>query len=198
MLAASSGAPVAVAAADTFSKIVPPTEPLAGLAMADGAGAVILVPADQGSGLLGAALNADGGLGHLGTSPSPFPPTRAALEAGQYYLQGDPVTLAREAPGLYQEVIEAALERAGVPATAVDLVVPHQAGARLIEAVSQRVGIPLERVVSHSQRHANVGAASVLVALHEAMAQGRAVRGQTILLAALGGGLCFGAVVVRL
>ena len=198
MMVAASGQPVAVVASDTFSKLIPPDQPVAGLALADGAGAVVLTPDSRGAGLAAASLCADGALSHLGTSPSPFPPTRGALEQGLYYLTGDPAELARQAPALYQEAITEALADAGVGSHEVDLFIPHQAGAALISAVAQLVKIPAERVFSNVADHANVGSASVLVALHEALQTSRAEPGQLLLTAALGGGLCWGAAVIRL
>lgn len=189
--------PVAVVAADTFSKVIPPGVPIAALAMADGAGASVLRPSQAGDGLLAASLCADGSLAHLGTSPSPFPPTAAAMERGDYFLTGDPEELLRQAVPLYTGAIAEAMAGAKLSAEDVALYLPHQAGDRLIEQVARASGFPPERVYARVSRHANTGSASVLVALHEARAEGLAVPGATLVTAALGGGLCWGAAALR-
>ncbi len=199
LLAAASQQVIAVVAGDTFSKLIPPGVPLAGLALADGAGAVLLGPGPGGAaGLLGAALDADGALGYLGSAPAPFPPTEQALRDGRYFLTADPEALARVAPGLYGEVVGAALQAAGLGPGGVDLFIPHQAGQALVQGLARQTGIDPARVFCEVARHANTGAASVLVGLHEALQEGRAAPGQVVLLAALGGGLNWAAAALRL
>jgi 3-oxoacyl-[acyl-carrier-protein] synthase III len=79
----------------------------------------------------------------------------------------------------------------------VDLFIPHQANLRIIEAAVKRVGLPMDKVFVNVDRYGNTGAASVYVALEEALAAGRIKRGDLILLAAFGGGFAWGAVLVR-
>lgn len=197
MFAAATGQPVAVVAADTFSKIVPPKQPLAALAFGDGAGAVVIRPGADARGLRGAAFDSDGSLGHLASAPSPFPPTHAHVEAGLYYLQGSPEQLAAESPALYAQAIGAALDAAGLEARHVDLFVPHQTSRASVEAAARAAGIELERTAITIDRHANCGAGTVLITLHEARREGRVRPSQHLLFAALGGGLAWGAAVVR-
>jgi 3-oxoacyl-[acyl-carrier-protein] synthase-3 len=79
----------------------------------------------------------------------------------------------------------------------VDLFIPHQANLRIIEAATKRVGLPMERVFVNIDRYGNTGAASVYVALAEAVAAGRIRRGDLVLLAAFGGGFTWGAALLR-
>ena len=197
-LAASSGQPVAVVAADTFSKLVPPRDALAALAFGDGAGAAIVVPAGEGErGLRSAAFASDGSLGHLAAAPLPFPVTTEHLERGLGYLQGDAEALAARAPGLCAQTIEVALSLASIASTDVDVFVPHQTSAPAIAALADKARIPIERAVVTVQDHGNCGAGGVLIALDAARREGRLRDGAKMLLAAFGGGLAWGAAVME-
>jgi 3-oxoacyl-(acyl-carrier-protein) synthase III len=201
MWAAATGRPVGVVAADTFSKILPPGHPLAAMAFGDGAGAAILVPVvlpdDGGAGLLSAAFDSDGSLGQLATAPSPFPVTHEHIDAGRYYLQGSAEELAERAPALYAAVIDEALAAAGLGAGDIDRFIPHQTSRPAIESLARAAGIALERTVITCEEHGNCGAAGVYIALDRARRDGLAAAGQTLLFAALGGGLSWGAAVFR-
>src|SRR2546429_8482126 len=87
--------------------------------------------------------------------------------------------------------------RNGVPGADVSLFVPHQANLRIIEAAVRRVGLPMDRVFVNVDRYGNTGAASVYVALEEALTAGRVKPGDLVLLAAFGGGFAWGAVLIR-
>jgi 3-oxoacyl-[acyl-carrier-protein] synthase-3 len=194
----ASGQAVAIVAADTFSKLLPPGAPLPALAFGDGAAAAILAPASDGSGVIAASLAADGSLGHLGTSASPFPPTTQAIDEGRYLLAGDPEELARQALPRYAAAIAETLELAGVAPSEIDLLIPQQAGRALCAEVGRVAGVPPGRVLCDVARHANIGSGSVGAALHHALAEGRVGPGARVLFAALGGGLCWGAALFRL
>jgi 3-oxoacyl-[acyl-carrier-protein] synthase-3 len=90
-----------------------------------------------------------------------------------------------------------ALTKIGKTAADVDLVIPHQANLRIIEAASKRVNLPMERVFVNVDRYGNTGAASVYVALAEAVSSGRLKRGDLVMLAAFGGGFAWGAALMR-
>jgi len=79
----------------------------------------------------------------------------------------------------------------------VSLFIPHQANLRIIEAAAKRVGLPMERVFVNVDRYGNTGAASVFVALEEALVAGRVKRGDLVLVAAFGGGFAWGACLIR-
>jgi 3-oxoacyl-[acyl-carrier-protein] synthase-3 len=196
-LASMTGKPIGVAASDTFSKLAPPNEPLAPLAFGDAGAAVILTPSDEGGALLSAVFDADGTLGHLGAAPAPFPVTHERLDEGLYFLSGDPDELARRSPALYADVITRALGERGLSPADVDLFVPHQTSRPAIESAAKAAGIALERTMMTAPRHGNCGAPGVLIALDAARREGRFGAGTLALFAALGGGLAWGAAVVR-
>lgn len=197
-VAASTGQPVAVTGADTFSKITPTANPLAALAFGDAAGAAIVVP-DPGhaGGALSAAFASDGALGTLAAAPAPFPVTHERLDRDLYVLAGDPEELAQRSPALYAAIAHEALAAAALTTSDVDLFVPHQTSRPAIEHAATAIGIDLDDTVITVARHANCGTAGIYLALDDARAKGRFVRGRTVLFAALGGGLAWGAMVFR-
>ena len=98
---------------------------------------------------------------------------------------------------MFVESTSTLLARHGVTAKDIDLFIPHQANLRIIEAAAKRVGLPMEKVFVNVDRYGNTGAASVYVALEEAVAAGRVKRGDLLLIAAFGGGFAWGAALMR-
>ena len=96
------------------------------------------------------------------------------------------------------EAVVAAMATAGVELADVDWFIPHQANQRILDGVAKRLGIDGSRMISTVERHANTSAASIPLALAEGIADGRVKPGQLLLLEAMGGGLTWGAAVVRL
>jgi 3-oxoacyl-[acyl-carrier-protein] synthase-3 len=174
------------------------TAPLFG----DGAGAVVLraAPRDQG-GILGLHLSSDGSAWRDVFVPgggSRAPLSREALERGeQFMVMPDGGQLFRRAVRALVQAGEQALRAGCLAARDVDWFVPHQAGSRLIRAGADGLGIPPERVISNVARYGNTSAASLPMALHEAITAGQLRAGELVLLAAVGGGLTAGAAVLR-
>jgi 3-oxoacyl-[acyl-carrier-protein] synthase-3 len=164
----------------------------------DGAGAVVLEPmAGAGStddrGILGFCLRADGtkqDLLYVDGGPS------LTGTVGKLRMQGSQVF--RHAVVNIAEAVLAAADSAGVTMAQVDWFIPHQANQRILEGVARRLGIDPDRVISTVAEHANTSAASIPLALAKGMADGRVKAGQLLLLEAMGGGLTWGAVVLRL
>ena len=150
----------------------------------DGAGAVVLsaVPSASGRGLLHTRLGADGRAADV---------LRIDADEGVIRMEGREVF--RHAVSRLSEVIDASLAETGWAPTDVDLVVPHQANLRILEAVSRRVNIPCERIYMNLDAYGNTGAASIPIALDEAVRAGRLKPGDKVLFAALGAGLVWGA-----
>ena len=187
---AAGAGPALVVGADTFSKIVPVGHAPSLLSLADGAGAIV-VGRKTGSALLATSYQTDGALARLVYTDGALPPTEAEVARGGYQLSGAPEELARAVPDRYQAALSAVLRRAGVAASDVELYVPHQTGREVLEETSRRVG--LARTFSNLERHANIGAAGWIVALVEAAIR----RGALVATAAVGGGLSWGAAVLR-
>ncbi len=188
---------VMVVGAETFSRILDWTDRGTCVLFGDGAGAVIL-GADQGTGtaadrgVLAVDLNSDGAfhdLLYVDGGPS------STGAAGHLRMEGREVF--RHAVEKLAASGEAALAKAGLTAEDLDWVVPHQANLRIIRKTASRMGVGMDRVVVTVQDHGNTSAASIPLALSTAVASGRIKRHDLILVEAIGGGLAWGAAVVR-
>ncbi|MDP3491020.1 MAG: beta-ketoacyl-ACP synthase III [Phenylobacterium sp.] len=163
----------------------------------DGAGAVVVEPVEgQGTtadrGLLGFALRADGtkqDLLYVDGGPS------TNGQVGKLRMQGNQVF--RHAVVNISEAVTAAAADAGIEVDKVDWFIPHQANLRILEGVAKRLGIDEAKVVTTVAEHANTSAASIPLAMSVAVADGRIKPGDLLLLEAMGGGLTWGACVLR-
>lgn len=187
---------VVVAAAETLTKVAPGVGPAPYLA-GDGAAAVVLTRSDDaGRGLLASWLSGDGTLSALAGPPGALPPNAADLEGDRYRLVMDRRFDEAAAPWWPVGPV-AVLEQAGVSAADVAAMVMNQANRVRITETAAKVGVAPEGLVDVVAETANAGAASMLIALDRARSDGRAADGATVLVAAVGGGLCAGALVLR-
>jgi 3-oxoacyl-[acyl-carrier-protein] synthase-3 len=159
----------------------------------DGAGAVILQAAEK-PGILSTHLHADGRQKDSLYIPALLPGQRKEGELPYIHMDGREVY--RFAVKALGQVMEEALEANQIPQSAIDWLIPHQANLRIITALAERLKLPLDKVVVTVDRHANTSAASVPLALDEAIRDGRIQRGQTLLLDAIGGGFVWGAALI--
>ncbi len=159
----------------------------------DGAGAVILQAADK-PGILSTHLHADGRQKDSLYIPTWLPGQRKENELP--YISMDGRAVFRFAVKALEQVMEEALAANQMPQSAIDWLIPHQANLRIITALAEKLKLPLDKVVVTVDRHANTSAASVPLALDEAIRDGRIQRGQTLLLDAIGGGFVWGAAVI--
>jgi len=184
--------------AETFSRILDWEDRSTCVLFGDGAGAVVMearpgegTAADRG--VLATRLHADGryrDLLYVDGGPS------STQTVGHVRMKGREVF--RHAVVKLAEVMEEVLADAGVVAADVDLVVPHQANIRILEGTAKKLGLPKEKVHVTVDRHGNTSAASVPLALDDAIRQGRVGEGDLVLLEAMGGGFTWGASLVRL
>ena len=166
----------------------------------DGAGAVVLEADDSGRGILSTYLGADGSGADLLIRPaggSKVLITKDNLDGPECDVHMKGAELFKRAAVLFEEAAQKALDRAGLSLEDVDLFVPHQANARIIGAAAKRLGLPEDKVMLNIERVANTTAASIPLALHEAVSEGRIREGNTVLLASFGSGLTWGAAVIR-
>ncbi len=187
-----------VIGAETMTRLMDWTDRGTCVLFGDGAGAVVLEPrsgegtiADRG--ILGFALRADGtkqDLLYVDGGPS------TTGTVGKLRMQGNQVF--RHAVVNISEAVIAAADTAGVTMSQVDWFIPHQANQRILEGVAKRLGIDGNKVISTVAEHANTSAASIPLALATGIEDGRIKPGQLLLLEAMGGGLTWGAVVLRL
>jgi 3-oxoacyl-[acyl-carrier-protein] synthase-3 len=164
----------------------------------DGCAAVVLAPAEADEGLLGEQLGCDaGGRASLRVRGIGCAYANRDVVFGDTQWDFEGQDIFRRAVQGMSQASAAVLERCGVTPDAVDLVVPHQANLRIIEAVVARAGISMDRVMLTVQRYGNMSAASVPVALVEALEQGRVRPGSLVLMPAFGAGLTLCAHLVR-
>jgi 3-oxoacyl-[acyl-carrier-protein] synthase-3 len=189
-----------VVAADVNSTIVDPMDQRVTPLFGDGAGAVVVGPADERSGLLGFHLGADGAGGGLFFMPaggSRRPTSFETVEAREHYIKMDGPSLFRFGVDAIVQSSRNALDRSRLSVEAVDLFVPHQANVRIIDAGIERLGIPRERTLITLDRFANTAAASIPIALDDAVRTGRVQSGMHVLLTGFGAGLTWGSTVLR-
>jgi 3-oxoacyl-[acyl-carrier-protein] synthase-3 len=187
-----------VIGADCMSRLLDWSDRGTCVLFGDGAGAVVLEPvagtgttADRG--MLGFALRTDGTKQPMLTSDGGV---SSNGQVGKLRMQGNQVF--RSAVVNIAEAVEAAARSAGIGIDEVDWFVPHQANQRILDGVAQRLGLPESKVISTIAEHANTSAASIPLALWQAVTDGRVKPGQLLLMEAMGGGLTWGACVVRL
>ena len=182
-----------VVGAEVFSRLLDWTDRRTSVLFGDGAGAVVLQASDR-PGILSTHLHSDGQYGDILCVPGAF---HAGEVQGRAFLHMDGQAVYRFAVRALDEVCREALEHNGVQGHEVDWFVPHQANVRIIESTAQKLGLPAERIVFTVEHHGNTSAASVPLALDTAVRDGRIRPGQTIMLAAVGGGMTWGSVLLR-
>jgi 3-oxoacyl-[acyl-carrier-protein] synthase-3 len=189
-----------VIGSDCISRIVNPwdvkTYPLFG----DGAGAVLLARGSAEQGLVSYSLGADGSGAAVLARPgggSRLPLTEETLAAGEQYLQMDGRSVFTWAVTTLCDTVQDVLKAAGLGPGDIDLYIPHQANIRIINAALDVLGIPRGLVFTNLERYGNTSAASVPLALDEALADDRVRRGDRIVLSGFGAGLTWGTALWR-
>ena len=164
----------------------------------DGAGAVVLEPTDEPIGLLSSELGMDGSIGHALEVPNDGTAgERIHHDPANCAIRMDGQEVFRRAVTEMSDSSASVLEQVGLGVDDVDLVVPHQANIRIIQATAKRLGMPMEKVILTVQDHGNTSAASVPMALDVGIRDGRIKRGQLVLMEAFGGGFTWGSVLMR-
>jgi 3-oxoacyl-[acyl-carrier-protein] synthase-3 len=166
----------------------------------DAAGAVVLGATENGSGVLSTKLRTDGSYVktlYVPAGGSLKPATLETVRRNEHTITMNGKEVFKIAVRSMEEISRQALAEAGVAIGQVSLVIPHQANRRIIVALAERLGVPLERVVVNVDKYGNTSAASIPVALDEARRQGRIKPGNIVLLNAFGGGFTWGAAVVK-
>ncbi len=168
--------------------------------LGDGAGAVVLSPSDNDSGVISVRLYADGSLWdllHIPAGGSKLPASEQTLRERMHYIKMRGNETFKVAVRTLQSLVEETLKDNGIKPSELSLLIPHQANRRIITATAERLGIPLDRVMLNLQKYGNTSAASIPIALDEALREGRIKQGDYILLEAFGGGLTWGSALIR-
>lgn len=191
---------VVVVGADLMSSIIDPLDRTTAVLFGDGAGAVLLEPAEPGFGLLDFHHRVDGsGRNHLlmPAGGSLRPPSAETVATRQHFLKQNGKVVFKFAVSQMVESVQTLLARQGLTPPEVALVVPHQANQRILDAVAERLGLPHERMASVIARYGNTTGATLPLALDGALAEGKIKRGDLVVFTAVGAGFTAGATLMR-
>ena len=193
MIRAGSASKALVIGAEVFSRILDFKDRTTCVLFGDGAGAVALEAADQ-PGLLASDLHADGKHRDILCVPGHV---SGGSVLGDPVLKMDGQAVFKLAVGVLEETARSSLAKAGLQETAIDWLIPHQANIRIMQSTARKLKVPMEKVVVTVDQHGNTSAASIPLALDQAVRDGRIQRGQTLMLEGVGGGFTWGSVLVR-
>jgi 3-oxoacyl-[acyl-carrier-protein] synthase-3 len=185
---------VLVIGAEVFSRILDFKDRTTCVLFGDGAGAVVMAASEQ-PGVLATKLHADGR--HTDILCVPGHVSGGGVN-GSAFLTMDGQAVFKLAVSVLEQVANETLEAAGMEASQVDWLIPHQANIRIMQGTAKKLGLPLEKMVVTVDQHGNTSAASIPLALDVAMRDGRIKAGQHILMEGVGGGFTWGAALVRL
>jgi 3-oxoacyl-[acyl-carrier-protein] synthase III len=199
-IAAGRGEIALVIATEKMSGIVDWTDRSTCVLFGDGAGAVVVKKAEDGRGVLSTFIRSDGTLAELLWRPAgglTIPFDIAVLDEKSHLVKMAGGEVFKAAVRSMAEAADQALMRAGLTGDDIDILIPHQANIRIIEATAKYAKIPMEKVFVNVDRYGNMSSATVPIALDEAVQQGRIKKGDNILMVAFGAGFTWGSSVIR-
>jgi 3-oxoacyl-[acyl-carrier-protein] synthase-3 len=185
---------------ETLSKIIDWEDRNTCILFGDGAGAVVMGPTEEGYGFLSFELGSDGSGGMLLAQPgggSRIPASLESVQEKKHYVTMNGKEVFKFAVRVMEQVSESVLEKAGIAKEDVELLVPHQANLRIIDAARKRLGLTEDKVVVNLDKYGNMSSASIPVALDEAIQDKRVKKGDLLVLVGFGGGLTWGGSVIR-
>ena len=183
-----------------MSSIIDPLDRTTAVLFGDGAGAVLLEPAEPGYGLLDFYHRMDGsGRDDLlmPAGGSLRPASHATVDAREHFLRQNGKVVFKFAVSQMADSIATLLERRRLTAADIAMVIPHQANQRILDATAERLGLPKERMASVIARYGNTTAATLPLALEDALSAGKIRRGDLVVFVAVGAGFTVGASLVR-
>lgn len=191
---------VLVIGAEAMSRILDWTDRNTCVLFGDGAGAAVLGVSDDESGILSTLLGADGAGGKFLNMPaggSRMPATLQTVEDRLHTVKMDGSEVFKFAVRIMNNASQEVMDKAGLVESDISYLVPHQANIRIIAGAAKRLNLPLDKVMVNLDRYGNISAASVAIALDEAVEQGKFKRGDNIILVSFGGGLTWGATAIK-
>ncbi len=200
MMTSGASETVLVIGAEKMSSIVDWKDRSTCVLFGDGAGAVVLKRAEAGKGILSSFMRSDGKLADLLHRPSggaSVPMTEAILADRSHFVQMAGREVFKHAVRSMSEAADRALDAARLTSEDIDIMIPHQANIRIIEATAKHAGIPMEKVYVNVDRFGNTSSASIPIALDEAIERGKIKEGTTALLVAFGAGFTWASMIVR-
>jgi 3-oxoacyl-[acyl-carrier-protein] synthase-3 len=180
--------------AEVFSRILNFEDRTTCVLFGDGAGAIVMSRSAE-PGVLATKLHADGSHSHVLCVPGNV---HSGVIAGSSFLYMDGKAVFKLAVSVLEKVANEVLEIAGLTASQIDWLVPHQANIRIMQSTAKKLEMPMEKVIVTVDQHGNTSAASIPLALDVAVRDGRIQKGQTVMLEGVGGGFTWGAAIVRM
>ncbi len=184
---------VLVVGTEVYSRILDWTDRGTCILFGDGAGAVIVAASDK-PGILASKLHADGSHKDMLCVPGSV---NGGKVWGSPFVHMDGGSVFKFAVRVFEEGANEVLDAAGLTVADLDWFIPHQANIRIMEATAKKLGLPKEKLIATVHHHGNTSAASIPLAMDEAVKDGRILPGQTLLLEGVGGGFTWGAVLLR-
>lgn len=191
---------VLVVGVETLSRFTDYTDRNTCVLFGDGAGAAVLRPCAREDGVLSVVMGSDGTLGEILEIPaggSARPATAATVEQREHFIRMRGKELYKVAVRTMEDSMRQAMDEVGLAAEDLELVIPHQANLRIIQAVQERLGLPAEKVIVNIDRYGNTSSASIPISLDEVVRSGRLKPGHRVGFTAFGGGITWGATVLR-
>lgn len=200
LLAAGRGEIALVISTEKMSGIVDWTDRATCVLFGDGAGAAVVRKSTNDRGILSSFIRSDGTLAELLWRPAggvKVPVDYAVLDEKAHLIKMAGREVFKAAVRSMAEAADQALLRAGLTGEDIDLLIPHQANMRIIEATARYANIPMEKVYVNVERYGNMSSATIAVALDEAIEEGRLKPGSKVLMVAFGAGFTWGSLVLR-
>jgi 3-oxoacyl-[acyl-carrier-protein] synthase-3 len=200
LMASGNAETVLVVGTEKLTTIVDWKDRSTAVLFGDGAGAAVLKRSRHGKGILSTFMRSDGTLAELLYRPSggaAHPFTQQVLDERSFYVKMEGREVFKHAVRSMSEAADRALDGARLTGADIDLMIPHQANVRIIEATAKHAGVPMDKVYVNVDRYGNTSSASIGLALDEAVASGRVTEGSTVLLVAFGAGFTWASVIVR-
>jgi 3-oxoacyl-[acyl-carrier-protein] synthase-3 len=200
MIASGQMERILVVGAEVLSKFVDWEDRATCVLFGDGAGAAVMEPCPLGEGILSTQMQSDGSLADLLIIPgggSRMPLTEDSYVEGNHYIKMKGDGVFKYAVRAMADATKAAIEEAAVTIEDVDLLIPHQANVRIIDAMNDRLGIPREKVVVNLDRYGNTSSASIPIAYDEVVREGMVAPGYVVVFTGFGGGFTWGSAIFR-
>lgn len=191
---------VLVVGSEVLSRLTDWTDRSTCVLLGDGAGAVVLEATDGDRGILSVKLNADGSMWdllHIPAGGSRMPATEKTVKEGLHYMKMRGNETFKVAVRTLEKLVLSTLKEHKLKPEDISLLIPHQANLRIISATAKRLGLGLEKVMINLDRYGNTSAASIPIALDEAVRSGRVREGDYIILEAFGGGLTWASALIK-
>jgi 3-oxoacyl-[acyl-carrier-protein] synthase-3 len=191
---------VLVIGVETLSRIVDYTDRNTCVLFGDGAGAAVLQACPAGEGILAISMGSDGTLGEVLEIPaggSSQPASADTVQARGHFIKMRGRELFKIAVRAMEDSVRRTLEATGLATDDIDLLVPHQANLRILDAVRERLALPSEKMIVNIERYGNTSSASIPISLDEVVREGRVKPGDNVGLVAFGGGATWGATLMK-